>query len=77
MSKRKSDVADLTNGSSKARDVGQNTARPDASASDDEMGEFEDRWEDEIESEEEVVADGEGEEDGDGKLICDSSSLPS
>ena len=49
MPKRTSDVAALPN--NKAAAVGQSTARP-AEVEDEEMGEFEDRWEDEIEEEE-------------------------
>lgn len=52
MPKRTSDIADLEQGTSKSQAVGQETARP--GQVDDEMGEFEDRWEDEIESEEEI-----------------------
>jgi ribosome assembly protein RRB1 len=52
MPKRTSDIADLEQGTSKSQAVGQETARP--GRIDDEMGEFEDRWEDEIESEEEI-----------------------
>lgn len=61
--KRTSDAAELPN---KAADRGQDTARP--IQEDDEMGEFEDRWEDEIE--EEVVDKDvmEEDEDGDGEL---------
>lgn len=61
--KRTSDAADLPN---KAADRGQETARP--TQEDDEMGEFEDAWEDEIE--EEVIDKDvmETEEDGDGEL---------
>lgn len=66
MPKRTSEVADLPAG--KSADVGQDTARA-AIVEDDEMGEFEDRWEDEIESEHEVEAgEGEGEGDDDGGL---------
>ncbi|EKD03703.1 ribosome biogenesis-related protein [Trichosporon asahii var. asahii CBS 8904] len=57
--KRTSDAAELPN---KAADRGQDTARP--IQEDDEMGEFEDRWEDEIE--EEVVDKDVMEEDEDG-----------
>ena len=48
--------------SSKAAATGQDTARQPAA--DDEMGAFEDRWEDEVESEEEVDDQGENGEDG-------------
>ncbi|WVO13260.1 hypothetical protein L204_100873 [Cryptococcus depauperatus] len=48
---------------SKAAATGQETARSPAKNNDQEMGEFEDRWEDEMESEEEVVADAEGEDE--------------
>lgn len=48
----------------KVADRGQDTARPEVE--DEEMGEFEDKWEDEIE-EEEVVGDAGAEgEDGEG-----------
>jgi ribosome assembly protein RRB1 len=68
MPKRTSDAAELP--VAKAGATGQATARPDA-VEDEEMGEFEDRWEDEVESEEEVVANGANDnEDGeDGELI--------
>ncbi|KAK8861511.1 hypothetical protein IAR55_002332 [Kwoniella newhampshirensis] len=63
MAKRTSEAADLPPPKSTAK--GQGTARPPAAAGvDEEMGEFEDRWEDEIESEEEVMdAEAEGEDD--------------
>jgi ribosome assembly protein RRB1 len=54
MPKRTSDVADLEQGASKAQDVGQSTARPIQEEGDEGMGEFEDRFEDDIESEEEI-----------------------
>ena len=66
MPKRTSDIADLEQGTSKSQAVGQQTAR--AGAQDDEMGEFEDRWEDDIESEEEIEEiqrDAAEDEDGD------------
>jgi ribosome assembly protein RRB1 len=69
MPKRTSEAADLNGGKSAA--IGQETARPATTVEDDEMGEFEDKWEDEIESEEEMEADeaanGEEGEDGEGK----------
>lgn len=64
MPKRTSEAAELPAGKSAA--VGQDTARA-AIVEDEEMGEFEDRWEDEIESEHEAE-EGEGEEEeGDGE----------
>lgn len=36
----------------------------------DEMGEFEDAWEDDIESDEEVVANGDDENDEDGSIFA-------
>lgn len=36
----------------------------------DEMGEFEDAWEDDIESDEEVVVDGNDENDEDGSILA-------
>lgn len=53
MPKRTSDLADIEQGTSKSQATGQETARPGVTE-DDEMGEFEDRYEDEIESEEEI-----------------------
>lgn len=65
MPKRTSEAADLPH--SKAAATGQDTARP-ATIEDEGMGEFEDQYEDEIESEEEVVEGGEdGEEGEDGE----------
>lgn len=63
--KRTSDAAELPN---KAADRGQDTAR--AIQEDDEMGEFEDRWEDELEEEvvDKDVMENDEEEDGDGEL---------
>lgn len=63
MGKRTSEAADLP--VSKAAATGQETARNPAI--DEEMGEFEDRWEDEIESEEEEIVVNDAEADGDGK----------
>lgn len=63
MGKRTSEAADLP--VSKAAATGQETARNPAI--DEEMGEFEDRWEDEIESEEEEIVVNDAEVDGDGK----------
>lgn len=68
MGKRTSEAADLR--VSKAAATGQETARNPAI--DEEMGEFEDRWEDEIESEEEEIVVNDADADGDGK----SHSLP-
>lgn len=62
MPKRTSDAAELPNGKSAAN--GQETAR--APVVEEEMGDFEDRWEDDVESEEEVDAEAEA-EDGDGE----------
>ncbi|ORY27442.1 putative ribosome biogenesis-related protein [Naematelia encephala] len=59
MPKRTSDAAELS--VSKSAATGQETARAAAVEDDDEMGEFEDRWEDEVE--EEVVVEGDAEED--------------
>ncbi|WWC68698.1 uncharacterized protein I206_102632 [Kwoniella pini CBS 10737] len=62
MAKRTSDAADLPPPKSTAK--GQGTARPPIV--DEEMGEFEDKWEDEYESEGEVIdaeAEAEGDED--------------
>jgi ribosome assembly protein RRB1 len=64
MPKRTSDAADIAPTSSKAQDVGQSNAR-ETVAEDEEMGEFEDRWEDELESDGEVVDAGEDREDED------------
>ena len=65
MPKRTSEAAELPAGKSAA--VGQDTARA-AIVEDEEMGEFEDRWEDEIESEHEAEeGEGEEEEEGDGE----------
>jgi ribosome assembly protein RRB1 len=63
MPKRTSDVADLTSGSAKSTARGQETARAPAVDGDAEMGEFEDRWEDDIESDGEVVDAGPAEDD--------------
>jgi hypothetical protein len=52
MPKRTSDIADLEAGASKSQATGQETARPQEV--DEGMGEFEDRFEDDIESEEEI-----------------------
>ena len=60
MPKRTSDAAELRDAKSAA--VGQATAR--GPAVDEEMGEFEDRWEDDVESEEEAVDGEDGGEDG-------------
>ena len=58
MPKRTSDGADLPAGKIQANGNGHHKRVTE----DDEMGEFEDRWEDELESEDEVV---DAEEDGD------------
>ena len=64
MSKRTSDAVDLPAGKIQANGKAQNRVQED-----DDMGEFEDRWEDDIESEDEVVDAAEGEEgDDDGEL---------
>ncbi|OCF34735.1 ribosome assembly protein RRB1 [Kwoniella heveanensis CBS 569] len=65
MAKRTSEAADMPPPKSAAK--GQETARPQAAVQvDEEMGEFEDRWEDEYESEGEVVdAGAEDDEEGD------------
>lgn len=62
MGKRTSEAAGLP--VAKAAATGQETARNPAV--DEEMGEFEDRWEDEIESEEEIV-ENDADAEGDGK----------
>jgi ribosome assembly protein RRB1 len=64
MPKRTSDAAELPDAKMAAFAVGGQ--KPARIGEDDEMGEFEDRWEDDIESEveEEIVGDG-AEEDGD------------
>lgn len=54
--KRTSEAADLPN---KAADRGQETAR--IAEEDEEMGEFEDRWEDEVEEE---IVEGDAEDEG-------------
>lgn len=63
MGKRTLEAADIA--VSKAAATGQETARNPAI--DDEMGEFEDRWEDEIESEQEEIVVNDAEADRDGK----------
>jgi ribosome assembly protein RRB1 len=71
MPKRTSDAADFEGGVSKSAARGQETARA-ADNGDTEMGEFEDRWEDDIESDGEVVEAGEGgddDEDGEGRSM--------
>jgi ribosome assembly protein RRB1 len=65
MPKRTSEAAELPSG--KAAALGQATARPEAALveEDEGMGEFEDRWEDEVESDGEVIdANAGGDEDG-------------
>jgi ribosome assembly protein RRB1 len=65
--KRTSDVAELPN---KTADRGQATARAAGVEDVDEMGEFEDRWEDEIEEEvvdKDMMEEEEEEEEGDGE----------
>jgi ribosome assembly protein RRB1 len=86
MPKRTSDVADLEQGASKAQDVGQSTARPIQEEGDEGMGEFEDRFEDDIESEEEIeeIERDAGEDDDDvgecflreGNVVADSRIPP-
>ncbi|WVQ83598.1 hypothetical protein IAT38_005739 [Cryptococcus sp. DSM 104549] len=64
MAKRSSEAADMP--PPKAVAKGQGTARsPAVKDVDEEMGEFEDRWEDELESDEEVVADAENDDEED------------
>lgn len=70
MPKRTSEAAELP--TSKSAATGQETARPATHVEDDEMGEFEDRWEDEVESEHEFEAgvdgeDGEDEDEGESR----------
>ncbi|WVR03881.1 hypothetical protein IAU60_000880 [Kwoniella sp. DSM 27419] len=64
MAKRTSEAAEMPPPKSVAK--GQDTARPAGAANgiDEEMGEFEDRWEDEYESEGEVIDAGAEDEDG-------------
>jgi ribosome assembly protein RRB1 len=61
MPKRTSDIADLEVGASKSQATGQETARPQEV--DEGMGEFEDRFEDDIE---EIERDAGEDEDDDG-----------
>ena len=73
MPKRTSEAAELPAGKSAA--IGQETARP-VTVEDEDMGEFEDRWEDEVESEHEYEAPAEGEEeDDDGRSIYNHGAL--
>jgi ribosome assembly protein RRB1 len=57
-------------GSSKSHAVGDGLKpelRPRGDQQENEMGDFEDAWEDEVESDEEVIDAGDGGEDPDGK----------
>ena len=60
MPKRKSEADGQVNGKSQA--TGGAPSRAHEAIGDDEMGEFEDRWEDDMESDEDVV-DANGDED--------------
>ena len=63
MSKRTVTEVQTSNDGQAFSKVSTNAARRDSSANNVEMGEFEDAWEDEIESDEEVV-NGEGNDEG-------------
>lgn len=75
MPKRSSEAAELAQTGAKSQDVGQNTARAETVNEDDEMGEFEDRWEDELESDGEVVDAGE-DQDGDDDDVGECKEFP-
>ena len=63
MSKRTVTEVQTSNDGQAFSKVPTNAARRDSSANNVEMGEFEDAWEDEIESDEDVV-NGEGNDEG-------------